>query len=153
MPFLALLSGGKMILYGAIAVAVLGAWAAWEYRGNKIERLEATVALRAAEIASVAEDANKNAAAAARLREEWKRADAVVATRDKELTDVRNRLKAARNAANAVPVSACTTGSPRLALLAERLRRPSAGPVDGAGGRGSAPIPAGRPARPGVPGS
>ena len=153
MPFLALLSGGKMILYGAIAVAVLGAWGMWEYRGNKIERLEAERNAARAEVVSVAEDANRNAAAAARIKSDWQRADAIAAKRDKELTDVRKELKAARNAANALPASACTAGSPRLAAYAERLRRPGAGPVDGTGSRGSAPIPASKPARPIVPGS
>lgn len=128
MPLLALFSGGKLAVYGAIALAALGAWGVFQYRGLKIERLEATVAAREAEIKSVVQAANDNAVAAAKLTEDWKRADSLRAQRDREIADVSKRLAVARKAANAAPAGQCGPSERVLAL--SRVLQQSASAVD-----------------------
>lgn len=126
MPFLLpLLGNWKLIAFGVIALFVAGLWLRADYLSNKLEARERTIALREAEIASIAEDANRNAAAAARIRAEWQRADAATARARKDLANAQDRLKAARNAADAIAPGKCGA-SERIASFADRLRQPGA---------------------------
>ena len=148
MPFLPLIFGNlKLIAIGIAALAFAGLWLRADYLSNKLEARERTIALREAEIVSVADDANRNAAAATRIRADWERADAIVAQRDKDLADARKRLKIARNAANAVPASVCGP-SQRLLAYVGGLRGDATSAVNGppsAGGARNAPIPVAKP--------
>lgn len=115
MPFLAFLfsSGGIITILGIACAALL---AMWDYRGDQITARDTKIAMREAEIVSVAEDANRNAAAAARIRADWQRADAIVAQRDRELANAKTRLEAARRSARAVPAGSCAAPQSLVAL-------------------------------------
>lgn len=147
MPLLAFFGPGKLILYGVIALAVAGAYGVWTYRGNKIDRLERENAAARVEIAATAATANENAAAAARIKADWERADQIVIQRNKELADAEDRIKAAQRMARARPASQCGPGE-RLLAYVGGLRQPSAAAVDGTSRRDSVPRPTPKPARP-----